>query len=250
MDQVQKEQRYHERHPLVPGDPLTASLLGGINARVIDISYGGILMQASGSRLPSEDQFRAASEMEIHHLGRTRLCCVVSVRNISVFENNAMLAYEFRHQAAESLLFLKNIIEPIRNGGSLVKLSSENLKEPYNSPEWSCYRGDGPIDVIAEFDENRTHLLRVIMTFRHESQYFEVAYDGGKIKTSMTDELPDQQDPGAVCQLVKQTSKIDPEIIAHCASIMMGFNPEIREELGGFVSSVMARLVQKTSTAA
>jgi hypothetical protein len=251
LEDVQKELRYHERLPLVPGDPISVVLPSGHTARLVDISYGGVLLHVSGSRLPNEEAFRAVEVLTLEHMGKTNECHVVSIRNINIFETGAMVAYEFRHQSAESLVFLKHIIEPMRFGKSLSKLSPEFLKEPYNGENWACYRGDGPTDVLAEYSDKGDVLERLIMTFREEARYLEVRYKGGKVTTAKTEKTIDAHgDVGAASALVKQTAKIDQDILRSCAGIIMGFDSEIREELSEFVATMFARIERNKKTAA
>jgi hypothetical protein len=59
IEQFQNERRYNERYSLMPDDPITAKILGK-DARVVDISYGGLALHVPGKRLPKEEAFKNA----------------------------------------------------------------------------------------------------------------------------------------------------------------------------------------------
>src|SRR5690606_32257368 len=131
----------------------------------------------------------------------------------------------------------KHIIEPLRCGRSLIKMGQENLKEPYNGDNWACYRGEGPTDLIVEF-ANGGGIERLIMTFRHEARYYEVKYKGGKITTGQADISADIGGLGGVSALMKQTAKIDQDIVKYCAGVVIGFEQDVRDTIPEFVSSI------------
>ncbi len=238
IEDVQKEKRYNERFRLMPDDPITAKILGK-DARVVDISYGGLALHVPGKHLPKAEAFKNATEIEVISLDKSMKCPSVNVRDVTINEMGAFVAYEFRHKEADSLIFMKEIIEPIYNGKSIYQVAQEKLAEPYSLPNWKVYRGDGPTDILAEYDEEQTNIIKLLMTFTFNGACHEVLYRDGKISTNQIDKgICDGHDFEQAGN-GKKSAKADRTIIKECLAIILGIEPDIREDLEGFVSTIL-----------
>jgi len=234
--QVQKERRYTERYSLMPGDPITAEVLG-LSANVVDVSYGGLALHIPGKRLPQAEEFKNADTITVTALNGVMTSQVVNVRDVRITEMGVFVAYEFRHQSPETLIFMKEIIEPIHTGLSLFEQSADKGHTPYNTENWKTYKGEGPTNILAEFASDGETLLRTLVTFIYEGTVYQLSFEGHKIQTAQIN-LKDGFDFDTFADAKKHKNPL-PEVILACLSIFLGAEAPIRNDLSELISTLL-----------
>jgi hypothetical protein len=184
LEEVRKEMRSQSRYPVDLNDDATVIMAGGWEGRIIDISYGGIAVSFSASKCDLTMSVPVMSSCKLEILGKAHQFQLKTVRTIPNGKDTLYVGFCFEHSAPDTLIFLREIIEPIRNGRSLEELSSEFKSDQYKDKNWHCLRGDGPVDIVLMTDESKTKVVEALLTLKSGDSYYEVGIRSGKLWTS------------------------------------------------------------------
>ena len=180
---LERDGRMHARVRLHDESLATLTLASGLVGFVADLSYGGVAVRFAAAAFPFKPSEQTEGNLKIlHH--HTRLS-MNTVRRVNHSPTEIIVGFCLRHEAAESLLFLREFIEPSKCGESLGLIKQALRQSRYQSPQWHCWRGDGPTDLIAQTMPDTGELSEAILTFRLNKTYCELTLKNGLLKTNL-----------------------------------------------------------------
>jgi hypothetical protein len=182
LESLNKDGRLHARY-VVHGDGIaTLKLDNGLSGIVKDISYGGMAVRFGQETQALQEGLPSSLRGTLHLLDQSVKCRLSPVRVVSQNSKVLFVGFSLHHEGPETLVFLRDFIEPLRCGRSMAALPTDLRQDRYRGPEWSCYRGEGPTDLLVKSlrdDEIEEGLL----TFRINEAYCEITYKNGVLKT-------------------------------------------------------------------
>lgn len=200
------ERRLQTRY-LVGGfdEGLLTARIQGLSFGVEDLSYGGLALNEERCQISAA--VGDALEVELSFLGKKIQSSAVLVGRRSAVRMAGLL---FEHRDPATLVFLRQYLEPMRWGASLVQLEKTFVNQKFRGDNWYCYRGDGPVDLIAETDGSvdRGTVKSLILTMPLGEHYSELTYRDGLLATGVT--RASQGMPGSQMAV---NSKLDSDIL-------------------------------------
>jgi hypothetical protein len=182
---------------------------------LMDISYGGFSVAIDKPEHQSLcETLPRTSEVDVVMLG-----VGTTGRAVRVFESKQRLGYAFCHDTASVLIFLRRFIEFMRLGEHLNTLDRSLLKPPYDSPDWLCFRGDGPTDFVFHKNKSANNSVdEAVITFREKDSYRTAELRNGRLLTSMSSEAG-----GGLNGRSAQDATANEDILRKSACVIMGF---------------------------
>lgn len=192
-------------------DLVTATFSNGSKAFISNISYGGFACATSPyfpdfSKIPEQ-------EVTISIVARSHRCPMSHIHSLG-----GVSAFALHHHGPETLLFLREMLEPMRQGSSLVRVPDEILKEKYLKGHWTYLRGEGPTDIMLRPGPDGT-LVEALMTLHRDKAYNEVRYEHGILSTGIAIDTGDSF--GTATSRMSSHRKSDPVILHHAACILL-----------------------------
>lgn len=186
LEDVRKEMRMHTRYAISFHRNAIVRVNDTWVGRIMDLSYGGAAVKFEfPDKVPSE-ALNLDNEVEIDVLGHRQRFQTKSVRTIPHGERTCYVGLCFNHATPDTLIFLREIIEPMRQGLSLDSIPMSLRAEKYKDTSWNCFRGEGPIDITFKLDSDR--ITDGLVTFKMTDRYFEVAITDGVLRTAKSAE--------------------------------------------------------------
>lgn len=221
LEHLNKDGRLHARYVIHGEGIALLKLDDGLTGFVKDISYGGMAVRfvAEGNAtLPSVLPPVVTGTFIL--LDRQIRCKLSPVRVVSQNSKVLFVGLSLRHESPETLIFLRDLIEPLRCGRSLAVLTREMRNEKYRGEEWSCLRGDGPTDLLLKTTPDGAGLAEALLTFRVNEQYAELSFKADKMSTGRS-----LEDEGggmlALGSRMATTSEVDKAVLRHAVYILM-----------------------------
>ena len=127
VEKLRKERRYNERQRLV-GTDLVRLEISGRHYEIYDISYGGVTARI-------DDKSRGDLAIGGSHPGRLVIPGIDTEMTMEIVRHGTGSAGEeiagisFHHESRDSLIVLREIIEPLRLGSTMVPVDEANLRE-------------------------------------------------------------------------------------------------------------------------
>lgn len=184
LEAVRKEMRSHTRYPISFFKDTSVSISDGWCGSIMDISYGGIAVRFDSDRCDFSKSIPVLADCELSILGEHHKFQMKTVRTIPHSKEHLYVGFCFNHSSADTLIFLREVIEPIRHGRTIEPLGQDFRAERYRGKQWHCFRGDGPIDLIFQTGTSGTSIVEALLTFKSGDRYFEVGYQNEKFWTS------------------------------------------------------------------
>lgn len=212
LDAVRKEMRSHTRYPISFFKDTTVNLQEGWTGSIMDISYGGIAVRFDSEKCDFTKTIPVLADCELTILGSKHKFQMKTVRTIPQNTGHMYVGFCFNHSSADTLIFLREVIEPIRHGRTLEALGEEFRATKYRDKSWHCFRGDGPIDLLLQTTTSGYGLVEALLTFKTGDQYFEVRFQNDKLSTSKSLANDTQSGPMSMgAQMIPTTT---PDILA------------------------------------
>lgn len=201
---------------------------------LLDISYGGFSVATDKPEYESLcDTLPKSTEVEVVILGVS-----TAGRAIRVFESKQRLGYAFCHDTASVLIFLRRFIEFMRMGEHLNTIDRGLLKPPYDSPDWLCFRGDGPTDVILHSSAKAQNVVdEAVITFREKDSYRTAELRSGKLMTSVSSEARNSNSSAG-----SQDTTANEDILRKAACVLMGYMQSCHESHQPAILSLLTTL--------
>lgn len=179
IEEVVKDGRLHVRYPLP--ETLKAELWfeNGSVARVKNISYGGLGVELNEKSV--SDQLPRDEVTEFVALGRKIRFKVQLLRWLETTEKTVFIGMAFCHDSPEVLQFLRSVIDGLRFGSSLKLVPDTIRKDSYKGPNWHCFRGEGPCDLLLRTDGEK--IAHALLTFPWNGTYSEITLANDRIST-------------------------------------------------------------------
>jgi len=205
-------QRYALSHDTASGHAVFEK---SIMLPLMDISYGGFSVAIDKPEHESLcDTLPKTTDVEVVILGVS-----TSGRAVRVFESKQRLGYAFCHDTASVLIFLRRFIEFMRMGELRIPLDRSVLKPPYDSPEWMCFRGDGPTDVVMHMSKSTPNTVdEAVITYREKDSYRTAELRSGKLLTFVSSEAKNNSSGAA-----SQDTTANEDIMRKAACVLMGY---------------------------
>ena len=184
LEDVRKEMRSHSRYPISLEGEGSITMAGGWVGTVLDISYGGIAVCFESSKCDLSQSVSVMSSCKLEILGKSHHFQIKTVRTIPNGKDELYVGFCFEHTEPDTLIYLREVIEPIRNGRSLEELSSEFRSDQFQGKNWHCFRGDGPVDIVLQTDDSKSKVVEALLTLKSGDSYYEVGINGEKLWTS------------------------------------------------------------------
>jgi hypothetical protein len=242
-----KDRRLHLRCELPEERIATLKLSNGLVGDVRDLSYGGLAVRfdlkeqtvnfAANGALPAE------LKGDLTILDQSIACRLAPVRT---FNKGTMLlaGFSMYHDSPETLVFLREMIEPWRWSLTLAPLAASMRHERYKGDEWSCLRGDGPTDVVLKQGRGGQP-VEAHLTFRAASGYAELTFKDGQISTSLS--IDDHSyDPMSATTRMATTQEADRLVLRQAFYILLNLPERDRELAADVTRAVLAALGVET----
>lgn len=234
-----QDRRTHIRFLMAERPVIEVELQSGHRVAVKDIGYGGISFDLSAPLKNSLEP--QGANVTLHCFGRQ----APAILN-HVYSRGGTSAFVFQHTIPDTLMFLREPLESLRQGGTLEQLLPEMLKAPYNNAGWLCLRGDGPTDVWMKSDRSG-RCEEALMCFRSGKTYLEVSLRSGVISTGFaidrTDHMDENHRERAAPSLMSKDLKPDLPALRIAAATLMGVSDkQLRKIVDQFAAKVIAEI--------
>ena len=245
------DHRVHARYQLV-SDPytqvtLTSGAHAGLTGIVKDLSYGGLAAQF---KVPGKDTtFPSVLEATFRALDRTINVKLGTVRTVNQGTTGiAFAGFTFFHESPEGLIFLRECLEPLRFGQTMVLLADDMRHERYRGAAWSCWRGDGPTDLLLK-SRAAGGMDEALLTFRDQNVYREVSFLNGSLKTgrSLAKTTDSSAQSASVAQMAS-TADLDLPSLRQAAFILIGMPQAQRAVTAPLLAAVIAAIPNAAGT--
>jgi hypothetical protein len=190
------------------------------SARLIDISYGGMKITLSKS---DTQKFAATTPEQIYSC----LICLpdqkipARLRIVYCSTSRLQAGCSFEHANNDTLIQLREVLEPLKTGESLRQTDPKMLNEKYASGNWFIYRGYGPTDFSVRLDEGHRNLVELIVTMRTLDTYSELSFVDGAWRTAKS---AAKTSIGRASVQMLRDRELDPSVIRQTAQTLLGFD--------------------------
>jgi len=184
--QSDEDHRAHQRHTLADKKLCFLAFEGGLKGTIRNLSYSGISVEfEQGDMKQVTKQFNDSKKVEDSQTWEARLCMgyeftrtkVALVRRIG-----RHVAFEFIHDLAETLIFLREVLEPMRIGSTLTPYYG------FDSNQWKDRRFTLKGDALSELNfmiDEIGNLLFSRLTYSSQGYIYEVTFQEQKIETGV-----------------------------------------------------------------
>ncbi len=243
LNTLTKDGRLHARH-LIPFESMASlHLPNGLVGVIKDVSYGGLAVRFDPKDVLLAEQIANPTGATLIVLDR-QIACVMSPVRVVKRDESLFVGFHFKHESPDSLVFLREMIEPMRCGKSLNSLSEDMRNDRYKGADWTCLRGDGPTDLILKRVVGGGDLEEALMTFRIQESYFELSFKGGKLKTGKSLNAASNWSANTltVGAQMGSTTDLDKALLRQAVCILANAPGEQRQVLDGLIRLTMAAL--------
>jgi hypothetical protein len=112
---------------------------------------------------------------------------------------------------------MRDLIEPLRSGQSFQPIEDHMRKDQYRGPDWSCLRGEGPVDYLVRSEGGTP--TEALLTFVVGGRYCELMLKDGAVKTGVAQGQTSSVAPGAN---MAQTVAPDTQVLRRAIFILLG----------------------------
>lgn len=242
LETLNKDGRLHARYVIEALGIATLKLHDeGIVGAVKDISYGGMAVRFSSEGAPLPEKMPQSVHGTFTLLDQSIACRMQPVRLMHQNAKVLFAGFSMLHDTSDTLIFLRELIEPLRCGKTLVNLAPEMRQDKYKGLEWITLRGDGPTDLLLKSKPDGS-LDEALLTFRLHEAYCEVSYKNGKLKTGRMLDRPG--DSGAMGMGARMASTADLEkfILRTAIYILTSVPAECRKNVQPLLKDCMQGL--------
>jgi hypothetical protein len=233
LEAVRKEMRMHTRYAVAFHQNAHFQLGDDWSGRVMDISYGGVAVKFTatkpGTSLPLE------GNGVITILGAGQKFSVKAVRTVPHDQSTIYVGLCFNHTDPETLMYLREIIEPMRQGLTMDSITREVRSEKYRGEDWCCFRGEGPVDLVFRLDSGN-QLAEGLATFKIADYYYEIAIQNGILRTAKSAEKSSRA--LAVGAKMIPTAKPDPTVLRRAFLILASAPAPVAEKSAPFLKAI------------
>ncbi len=239
------DKRRHDRMELSEKLAATIAIASIPPQPLDDLSYGGasVLIPGELPELLRSDDGRFTEKpvpCELRLLGDTYRTAA-QIRSIRQTSDGTAVGLSFIHDDPILLLALRNIIEPLRWGGSVTAISKDIAADRYQGKEWHTYRGDGPVDLVIKIDES-SNTNEFLLVFRHGQDYLEVQWQNKHLRTSRSKQTnQDTVNYSAAAQMIAS-----PDIDLSTLKIAVALVSGIKSEVCPFQDQLLRILIAKS----
>lgn len=227
LETLNKDGRLHARY-LISGEGVARiELENGMAGIVKDVSYGGMAVKFELKDATTPTKIPDPLRARLHLLDRSIECVMALVRSVHPPGQQTLYAgFAIRHESADTLIFMRDLIEPLRCGKSLTALDQSMRHERYKSAEWSCLRGDGPTDLIIRLTKDSLSLQEALLTFRISDSYCEVSFQNNTLRTGRMVGIGNSK--MTVGSQMASTTDVDLTVLRQSICILLGAPPASR----------------------
>ena len=240
LRELSQDNRIHVRY-MFQGDGIAhITLENGTAGLVRDVSYGGIAVRFETSQ--GAPPLSKETTGRMHVLDRDIPIRFCPVRIASQNAQYLFIGCTFVHDTAETLVFLRDVIEPLRFGKTLALVPVDMRNDKYRDPQWSCFRGDGPTDLIIRSKKETNELEEALLTFREHNGYREVSFSGGRLKTGKSTQRPGDSAGMLAGAQMANTNDLDKQVLRHAAFTICGAPQQYRKQVEPLLRLVLQGL--------
>lgn len=202
-------------HPL----PITAE---PVSWGLLDLSYGGMKLALSKTEI---EKLADTTPDQIY----TCLICLpdhkipASFRIVHCSRSRLQAGCSFEHTTSDTLIQLREILEPLKTGASLRQTDRKMLNQKYASGNWYIYRGFGPTDFSVRLDQANRRILELLVNVRILETYWEISFIDGSWRSGKSAE---KTSVGLASVQILRDRAPDPMIIQLIKNILLGFDHE------------------------
>lgn len=187
LETLKREGRMHSRHVVHNPALVTVKLSSGIVGKVLDVSYSGL-----GAIFPAGSKDQMSLNMPPITMHLTILDREITIKAAPVHwtersGEGTFVGIRIQHEAAATLMAVKELIEPLAWGGSLQPIGADIRNDRYKGDDWICFRGEDPTDILLRMTPDKKDVAEALMTFRLGSAYLEVVYREGILTTGQSE---------------------------------------------------------------
>lgn len=244
IEVLNKESRLHPRYPIGIAGVMRLRLSAGPVGIVRDLSYSGLGVQFPIDALEILESINSPSEGLIEILEFSFPCTVFQIRKAGSSQGDCtFVGFALHHNDPKTLIALRDVIEPLRCGSSMLTLDPLICHERYRSPEWHCLRGDGPTDLILRHDKN-AQLAEALLTFRLNDAYCELSFSDNTLKTGQM--LGNNNSKLTATNQMASTAALDPTLLRYSICILLGTTTHFKKSTEGLLWECLRHLKVET----
>lgn len=150
------------------------SLFDQTRVNVADLSYGGISLACTVDRLKSALRHDNVLECTLHIYHLTMPCELVVIHG-----RDNLTGCAFIHSKADTLLFLRQVLEYIRMGSAVAALPKQIVRQHFQDAGHYMFHGDRGTEIRVKAGDDGIQLLE--MRFMDGISENRVTYDNGAI---------------------------------------------------------------------
>lgn len=181
---LRQEGRLHARHVVHAPGLVTVTLPNGVEAAVRDVSYGGLGLYVSHEDAAKLSRAKAVVSTTLRALGQDSQLSGTMVHWIERGAEGVYVGFKIEHEAPRTIMLMREIIEPLRWGGSMMIIGPDVRNERFQGDEWACLRGEGPTDLVLKATPDGRDVVEALLTYRIGSAYCDVSFRSGRLSTS------------------------------------------------------------------
>lgn len=223
---INRDSRLHARYMIAVENLAFLHFPDRTIGAIRDVSYGGMAVKIP---LPATNSLQVQDKLKakLQVLDRSIECSLALVRSVAQADVGILFAgFSIHHDSADTLIFMRDLIEPLRCGKSLVLIDQSVRHERYQGHEWLCFRGDGPTDLIVRLGKDGATLLEALLTFRISDCYSELSLKQNTLRTGRM--RGEGEKKLAVGSQMASTAEIDLEVLRQAICILLGMPSEFR----------------------
>ncbi len=246
LQELSRDNRVHSRY-MIQGDGVAQIFIenGGQGnipkmGLVRDLSYGGMAVRFDTDGRPLELGNEVKGRMKV--LDQEIMVKFSAVRTVGQSARTLFVGCVFLHEAPDTLVFLREVIEPLRCGKSLVNLGQDMRNEKYRGEEWVCLRGDGPTDLLLRSKPESLELEEALLTFRNQDSYREVSFNGGRLKTGRSAGSAGDSQPSSPGAQMANTAHLDKASLRHAAFVLAGAPTAVKKQIEPLLKLILQAL--------
>lgn len=240
LNDLNRDNRVHSRYVLRDDAIAHITLANGLTGVVRDMSYGGMALrfETNGVTPPLAQEVTGQLRVLDREVS-TRFC---PVRIVSQNTQFLFIGCTLIHDSAETLIFLRDLIEPLRCGRSMTQVPEDMRNDKYRGAEWSCFRGDGPTDLLLRAHPQSKALEEALLTFRVGDTYREVSFKGGRFKTGKSTQGSSESNGYTASSQMANTHDLDKQVLRHAACVIIGMAATDRSRIEPLLHLVLKAL--------
>ncbi len=202
-------QRFRMKHPLLA----SAVFQQKFEVVLHDLSYSGIAVKSSPDDEIPWNSFPATVNVNLRVLDQS-----INIEASRVYTSTGVSGFQFHHKTAETLIFLRDVLENMRLGSTLEIVESDDEEEAAKEGKISAISEDETITL----DIKKIGTTSVELKFPYVDVCQQVCFDGKRVLIKSLANSKDFE--------VLETNVVNKPILRQAICILMGVQDDVLEK--------------------